>query len=290
MSGGLTGLTAIAGYQQVVIENSQATPEQRLGDSVDPRHGNWGQQAAPYPWQSSLGGGGSHGPYGPENQMLGDEEWFLTPAGVPQEDPLFDKTPRSHASPKPKGILSGPIPSDGPDDIANQLKQSMAIHAINTGASRQSIYSTYALGVQNDQWEAPIDDVSAGSSDLVPLPKQALSSGFMWGTRDRTQSMAVQNSYGFDSAHKFRRVATGAIPGNTYWMRPGGRPLAKSLPGPARPAVGPDSPFAGQDLGAAFGIQGAVLQTQPTEYSPPPQPKLVPAVDNTDDNSAVEWF
>jgi hypothetical protein len=123
------------------------------------------------------------------------------------------------------------------------------------------------------------------------LPKQAISSGFMWGTRDRTQSMARQNEYGFDSAHMFRRWAVGAIPGNHMWMRPGGRPLVKSLPGPARPAVGVDSPFHGDDLGASFSIDGAMLQNVPTEYLPPPAVKLAPPLEwDESTGPVVEWY
>lgn len=286
----LTGLTGLAGYQQQIDADAQATPEERLGGPADPRHGNWGEQAAPYPWQSSLAMGGSHGPYGPENQMLGDEEWFLTPAGDWSDDPTLDRTPETRAAPKPKGILSGPVPGATPDDIADQLQQSMFIHSIDTGASLRRIHPP-STDIQNDSWAAALDDVSPGSTDVQPIGKQNMSSGFMFGTRDRVQSFARQNEYGFDSAHKFRRVATGSIPGNTYWMRPGGRPLAKSLPGPARPAIGPTSPFAGQDLGQTFSIDGAILQRQPTEYVPPSQPYLAPAGQtNNGDDVQVEWY
>src|SRR5258706_7500 len=120
----LTGLTGLAGYQVQIDADSQATPEQRSGGPADPRHGNWGEKATPYPWESSLEMGGSHGPYGPENQMLGDDDWFYTPAGDATQDPTLDVTPDTRAAPKPKGILSGPIPGAMPDDIANQLEQS----------------------------------------------------------------------------------------------------------------------------------------------------------------------
>lgn len=293
MPQGLTGLTALAGYQEQIDADAQATPEERLGGPADPRHGEWGEQAAPYPWESSLAMGGSHGPYGPENQMLGDEDWFFTPAGDDSQDPTLDRTPDTRAAPKPKGILSGPVPGATPDDIANQLQQSREIHAIDTGASKRGTYPPQAVGIQNDTWATAYDDVSPGSTDVQPIGRQAMSSGFLFGTRDRVQSFARQNEFGFDSAHKHRRVATGSIPGNTMWLKPGGRPLAKSLPGPARPAIGPDSPFAGQDLGQTFSIDGAILQSQPTEYTPPAQPYLAPANASavaTGDDSVVEWY
>jgi hypothetical protein len=74
------------------------------------------------------------------------------------------------------------------------------------------------------------------------------------------------------------------------WMTPTGRPLMKTLPGPARPAIGENSPFTGQDLGASFSYNGAILQNVPTEYVAPPQPNLTtpPAADSND--SYVEWY
>lgn len=290
---GLTGLTGIAEYQQQINEDAQATPEERSGGMADERHAHRGEVSRPYPWESSsLGMGGSHGPYGPENQMLGDEQWFYQPAGDVSDDPTFDLTPSTHATPFPKGVASGPVPGETPDDIANQLTQSAWLHSVKNQAGRKALYPAQALGIQNDTWEELVE-TTPGHSDLSVLPRQAMSSGFMFGTTDRTQSMARQNGYGYDSAHMHRRYATGSIPGNTMWMRPGGRPLAKSLPGPARPAIGPDSPFAGQDLGLAFGIDGAILQNMPTEYVPPAQPSLAPAVSYqgySGDESVVEWY
>lgn len=287
---GLTGLTGIAGHQVLVDGQSQASPEERSGGTADPRHdGRW-NKSRPYPWQSQIVPGSTlPGPKGVENQMLGDEYWFLTPAGDVHQDPLFDHTPARRAAPWPKGILSGRVPSDKPDDIAEQRRQSLIIHGVDSGASRRMTHTSLGF-VQQDQWQE-IDVVDPGSTDVRPIGRQAISSGFMFGTRDRVQSMARQNTFGFDSHHRHRRFATGEIPGNNYWMRPGGRPMVKMMAGPARPAIGPDSPFTGDDLGAAFGIDGAVLQTQPPEYVPPAQPYLAPSPKTApDDSGEVAWY
>jgi hypothetical protein len=132
--------------------------------------------------------------------------------------------------------------------------------------------------------------VNAGNTDLQPISDQAKSAGFGWGTRDRTQSFARQNEYGFDSSHQHRRWAMSPIPGNFMYLKPGGRPMVKGLPGPARPAIGADSPFAGDDLGQAFGINGAMLQNVPSEYVPPPQPTLSASIVADDNESVVEWY
>jgi hypothetical protein len=289
MPQGLTGLSGLATVQILENEQSQATPEQRSGDPADPRHQYRGQQARPYPWESRMVQAGGHGPYGLDNQLLSSpfEEWALTPAGDESQDPTMDRTPSRRAAPWPKGIASGPVPSDGPDDIANQLAQSYEIHGTNMNASAKMILDSQGWAVQDDWRE--YGDERQGNTLQKPLPKQAVSSGFMWGTRDRVQSMARQNEHGFDAAHVHRRYAQGSIPGNNYWMRPGGRLLYKTLAGPARPPIGPDSPFEGQDLGASFDPYGALLMAQPTEYVAPPQVSLAPPV-ATPSGAVVEWY
>lgn len=285
---GLTALTAIAGYQTTINAESQATPEDRSGGTVDPKHSQWDPNAR-VAYESQLVQAGSHGPYGPENQMLGEfEPWFLTPSGTELQDPYMDRTPSRRAGPWPKGIAT-PVPGENPDDIANQLRQSYAIHGIKTNAAKRSGYSP--LGdIHNDTWDG-FYEVDPGHTDQQPLGRQAMSTGFQYGTRDREHSFARQNEYGFDSAHKLRRYATGSVPGNYMYLQPGGRPLSKSLAGPARPAIGPDSPFGGQDLGKSFSIDGALLQNVPSEYEAPPQPTLAPAITApTYGDAIVEWY
>lgn len=290
MPQGLTGLTGLATVQVLEDEYSQATPEQRMGGPADPAHQFRGEVAKPYPWMSKATQAATeHGPYGPQNQLLSPfEEWFLTPAGDETQDPTMDRTPSRRAAPWPKGIASGPVPGEGPDDIGNQLEQSYAIHATNKNASAKMVLTSVGW-VQQDDWRI-VDDVRPGTTLQQPLPKQAVSSGFMWGTRDRVQSMAAQNAHGYDSAHLQRRYAQGSIPGNNMWMRPGGRLLYKTLAGPARPPIGVDSPFEGQDLGFSFDPYGALLMTQPSEYVAPPQVALAPPVVGTPSGAVVEWY
>lgn len=287
MTSPLTGLTAISGLQTIVDENSQATPEERMGGPADPAHAN--ALAEPYiPRGAQLGT--QHGPYGPENQLLSDEYWFFEAGGIPDQDPTYDHTPSHRAGPWPKGIASGPNLGDvNPDATAMRLEQSYRLHSVDTGAqSRIQVDKAYAL---NDTWET-VEQNNPGSDTLAQIPRQAMSGVNGWGTRDRRQSMALQNEFDFDTAHQHRRYATGSIPGNTMWMKPGGRPLVKSLAGPARPPIGVDSPFTGQDLGEAFSYDGAILQNVPSEYVPPPTPNLSAAVvsGQTGDDAYVEWY
>lgn len=286
MTSPLTGLSALAGYQVQIDADSQATPEERMGGTADPAHGQYLAEPS-IPRGSRIGP--PHGPFGPENQLLSDEFWFMEGGGQPDQDPDFDYTPNTHAGPWPKGILSGANTGDvGPDATASRLAQSYALHSLDKNAkARLQTDRAFAL---NDEWQT-VEQLNPGSDTLQEVPKQAKSGLAGWGTTDRRQSMERQNEFGFDSAHQHRRFAVGSIPGNTMWMRPGGRPLVKSFAGPARPPIGENSPFTGQDLGQTFGIDGAVLQNVPTEYVPPAQPNLaVPVTYPGDNDSYVEWY
>jgi len=283
----LTGLSGLAGYQVQINEDSQATPEERMGGPADPAHGHY--LAEPnIPRGSRIGP--PHGPFGPENQLLSDEYWFMEAGGIPEQDPEFDYTPNTHAGPWPKGILSGSAVGDvGPDETALRLRQSYALHSLGTNAKARS--NTDRSEALNDTWET-VELLNPGYDNLEEIPRQAKTAGINgWGSRDRRQSLARQNDFGFDSAHVHRRFATGGIPGNTMWMRPGGRPLVKTMASPARPPIGSNSPFTGQDLGQSFGIDGAVLQNVPTEYVPPPNPNLAAPIQYTSgDDAYVEWY
>jgi len=287
MSARVSGLSGITGYQVFVDENNQATPEERSGNPADPRHAIRGEQARPYSWESQMTPGGSHGPYGPENGLLGDEGWYWQPGGDEYDDPDQDHTPMTRAAPFPKGILSGPVPGETPDAVSAQRLKSMAIHAVNTGASKRFQHTSQEPA--NDTWDG-FTITDPGHTDVQETGRQNMSAGFQFGTTDRVQSFARQNSYGFDSAHMHRRWAIAPIEGNNYWMRPGGRVMRKSIAGPARPPIGVDSPFAGDDLGQTFAIGGAILLDTPTEYVAPPQPNLAAAPQNASYDTVVEWW
>lgn len=287
---GLTGLSAIAGYQVLREQEAQATPEERLGGIADPRHANVGEQAQPYSWQSKATQASGLSPKGPENQLLSDPDaFFYESAGMPSDSPYFDNTPARRAAPFPKGVLSGPIRPDDPDAYAEQLRQSAALHAVKAGGSRK--YTHTQLGdAQQDEWNDFYEYNPGTTLNQTPNRQAASGGNFMYGSRDRVTSLARQNEFGYDTSHMHRRYASGPIPGNTMWMRPGGRPLAKTLAGPARPPIGLASPFAGDDLGQAFGIDGALLQNVPTEYQAPIQPNLAAAGQVPVNDSIVEWY
>jgi len=283
----MDGLTGLAGLQTLYVDTPEATPEERSGYSASPKHGTRGETATPYSWESQQTPAGTHS-IEPIDDLLDEDSagygtYGVLDAGVLAQDPTAETTPWTHAAPWPKDPIGDQ--STRPDNVARQLIQNMAIHAMKVGGKRNQ-YSPTMDAVQ-DQW-TEIWDIEPGSVDLVNVPAQ-MKSGMAPGGRghtDRTQSNAKQNAYGFDSSHRHRRFATGSVPGNYMWMRPGGRAMVKSLAGPARPPVGPGSQFEGQDLGLAFGIDGAILQSNPTEYTAPPEPYVGPATAASTDESA----
>ncbi|GAA0287297.1 hypothetical protein GCM10009527_098280 [Actinomadura nitritigenes] len=279
---GLTGLSPVLGS---ITLQPEATPEQRLGDPADVRHGQ--ELVAPlaatgYPWEVLAGVVAPKGPFGAEAQLIGQAQGWPDPHGTGNQDPTFDRTPRTHAAPWPKGVEQ----STDPDATARQLIQSRDIHASDTGASGKIRTTIAAL---QDRW-AEIWTVTPGTSIQEAGGDQQKSAAGGYGTTDRVTSFARQNAYGFDAAHAHRRYSTGSIPGNYLWMKPGGRPMVKSQPGPARPPVGEVSPFTGQDLAQSYGVQGAVLQDDATEYQAPPEPYLAPDYGPGGDPAPVSWW
>jgi hypothetical protein len=188
----------------------------------------------------------------------------------------MDLTPvHTQAAPWPKGLPSG----TDPDTVAAWRAQQDAIHAVNMGGSRDQNFIPTGDPVQDEWVEVWETDPGMLFPNQEQIPNQSRGSGVMgWGSRDRTQSNATQNGYGFDAAHMHRRYAVGSIPGNYLWMQPGSRPLIKTHTGTANVPVGPDSPFAGQLPVGQFDPQGAALLNLPNSHTPPFSPALADTV------------
>lgn len=304
MSQNLNGLTSLAGITSLNNDDAFATPEERHGGTYDAAHAVLGEQGQPYSWQSQVTPAAQHGPYGADNQLLGDEYWFFEGAGSPQDDPLFDwnmpTITRSHAAPH-NVTLSGPLPGDasnsGQMQSVNLQVVQMNNHASNLGTSDNMQHDQQGYA-QQDNW-SEIWEINPGNTMLEQLPRQAKSAlptgGF--GQTGRTSSFAKQNSFGYDSKHMHRRftnVSLGHLPGNFQWLIPQGRPIHRNLPGPARPPIGVDSQFTGNDLGTAFQYDnGAILQAIPAEYIPPPAPLIgtgTPSYDNPMGTDPIEFW
>lgn len=294
MTVALTGLSSLAGINAIQESDPFATPEQRMGGPVHPYHSQWGEAAKPYSWESLQTPAGSHGPYGLENQLLGDDMWFIEPAGSPEESPQFDynmpNITRSRAA--PSNITSvGAVPSQA-DAIDLQVSQ-WENHAINPNTSQQMLY-VRQMEAHNDEWQE-IWEVNDGNSDVPSTTRQIAYQANGFGVNDApSNAYHKSNGYGWGSKHQHRRFAVGHLPGNYMWLRPQGRPLFKTMAHPAQPPIGPQSPFYGHDLGDAFAYDtGAVLLDQPEEYIPPPVQNIAtrtPRYENPQGTDPMDWW
>jgi hypothetical protein len=280
----MPGPVPVSGLQGFIArEDAFLSPAERYGGVADPSHGHWGEEAEPYPWEAYAGSWGiANTPLGAENKLLGDEPESMTfAAGQLHQDPSADLTPyRTHAAPHPTG---SPDTTD-PGQSAEFRQQSAEVHGIKTNAGKRSQYQQSMLA-QNDHWEGFFNPVP-GEEAYTPVPLTVANAVAGWGTNDhRSNPQAKVNQYELATSHRHRRYATGSIPGNYMWLRPGGRPLRKSSPGPARPAVG-TGPFYGQDTSLDFNVTGAILQQGATEYVSPPQPYVNPTTQATPGDTA----
>lgn len=282
----MPGPAPIGPIRAIVRTSPEAPAEVIHGGPANPYHGQPGEAAEPYPWEAYAGSWGHPtGPLGAENELLGDTPDTMTfAAGMLSDDPTADHTPyRTHAAPHITGVET----TTGPDAAARRLAQSAEVHGISTNAGASRLYDPTMLA-QQDNWEHFYNVVPG--EDMVPqIPGQVSAQANGFGVKDRTSNeYASRNKYGFDSSHRMRRYATGSVPGNYMWMRPGQRPMIKTLPGPARPAVGP-GPFQGQDTSQPFNVEGAILQDSPTEYTAPPQPYVAatPTASPTDSANPI---
>lgn len=279
----MAGPTPVTGLPRFIAHiQPEAPPEKVHGGPADPLHGHFGEQAQPYPWEEFAG---PHGPYGPaENELLSDlPESQTFAAGTVGQDPTGDLTPyHTHAGPNIRGMEM----DRGPEGNARVLQMSALAHGVKTGASRKAFASSNPL---EDHWTGFYNPVE-GETILNPGNGQVGFQANGFGVNDRTSNPFRKiNPFGLNTAHRMRRYATGSIPGNYMWMRPGGRPMVKTVAGPARPATG-EGPFYGQDMTRDYGVQGAILMDPATEYQAPPQPYVTPTTQGIESAPAIELW
>jgi hypothetical protein len=270
------GVNGITGF---IVSNPEAPPFEMQGGPADPAHKEWGEQASPYPWENV-----PMGPYpgliNPIDGMVGNiPNYGSLNTGTLVQDPTADQTPTYHAAPFPNEGPGSPAPDQM--DIhgrahgsKRQLLQSLRIHASNSGAGLRRLFAPTQL-VKQDEWTAFFNPVQG--EDIVPaIPGSVSSNAGGFGTNDHVSNAYHKaNEYGLNTSHRHRRYAGGPIPGNEMWMKPGGRPMVRSLTGIHNFPI--SGAFAGDDPGATFGYQGAILVDTPPEYVAPPQVNVAPA-------------
>lgn len=282
-----TGISGITGY---VISNPEAPPFEQQGGIADPRHGIPGESASPYPWENV-----PMGPYPglmrPIDGMIDDNSDYGLPSGLLSQDPTGDQTPSNYnAAPfsheNPLAKMADQVDIVGRrEGSTRQLLDSLRIHASNTGAGLKRLFLPQMLSKQ-DNWNGFYNPVPGEDN----VPKVPASIGMVAGgfnTNDhRNNPNAKVNSYGFDTAHRHRRYATGPIPGNMLWLKARSRPMVRTLTNQYNfPTSGA---FAGDDPGASFSIDGAILSNPPTQYAPPTQAYLGDPISANADNGVPE--
>lgn len=276
----MPGVNPITGFVNAAPE---APPFEQQGGPVNSYHGHWGQQASPYPWEV-IPMGPYPGSIDPLPGIIDDAPMLRSlEAGFMAQDQTADQTPAYHAAPFPN---EGPG-SKAPDQLdvhgraagsARQLAQSFWVHAHNTGAGLKRLFLPQMLAKQ-DQWTGFFNEVPG--NDIVPsIPGSVSSNAGGFGANDHvSNAFRKENQFGYNTSHRHRRFATGSIPGNTQWLKPGGRPMVRTLTGIHQFPV--SGAFAGDDPAATFSYQGAILTNTPAEYAAPAQPTLSPAIVDT---------
>lgn len=278
------GVNGISGF---VISNPEAPPFEVHGGPADPMHGQYGEQAQPYPWEM-VPMGPYPGSVDPLPGMIDDrtaEQGNMSAnAGYLAQDPTADQTPAYHAAPYltegPNSLMADQIDSRRRNaGSRRQLLNSLWLHAHNTGASLRRLFD-FTYGSKQDNWIGFYNKVPG--EDIVPtIPGSVSYQANGFGVNDHvSNAFHKANAYDFNTSHRHRRYAASPIPGNFMWMKPGGRPMVRTFTNQYNfPTSGA---FAGDDPGDNFSYQGAILTQTPSEYAAPPQPNLVAPVVNAD--------
>lgn len=268
----VAGVNGITGY---IVSNPQATPFEQQGGIADPKHAIWGEEASPYPWENV-----PMGPYpgliNPIDGIIGRDadSNFGIPAGSLSQDPTADVTPSTGAAPFSNENPLAPM-ADQLDThkraigSRRQLLDSLRVHAMRTGAGLKRMF---LLPAEQDSWNAFFNAVPGQDNvPVVPISIGAVAGGY--GTNDhRSNPGAKVNSFDLATSHRHRRYATGSVPGNYLWLKARSRPMVRSFTSLYNfPTSGA---FAGDDPGASFSTEGAILYNPASEYVPPTQPYL----------------
>ena len=291
--GPVTGLLGAEGF---TVQEPELTPAQRYGGPYDPRHGQVGEVAAPYPWQVMGFGDRIFAPSLTDYALVDDcgPESDTFAAGSIEQDPLGDYA--QHVYGTHAAVWAANPAGDGsqsPDNVAVQLMQSAELHASDLNSSKVFTHSSEGY-VQNDQWEQFYNNDAETPTLQQRVPQQVGIASGGYGSTDRVQSNAAQNSYGFQNSHLFRRWAKGSIPGNYMWMKPGSRPMTLTYKATRNFPTGVDSPFQGDNPAATFSTTGAILTQIPTEYDGPIQPATAAPFDPSEPGGSQdvigEWW
>lgn len=270
---GLSGLAAVenASGQPGYYTEGWVDPYQEYASPADQVHYGdlmW-ESPPPMPWL-----------YGPEYFPPAPPE--LGTGQVPGELPAGTDAALAYA-PEETGSHHAPWPAFGVEDSdphlteynQAQLQESASIHAADTGQAGIYLHGIRGLKPWHRQ---DINYLSAGETMLTPdVPDQLRGNMGL----DHTQGFEPDARYGFNQGFIRMPSASSDVAGNFMWLDPALRPVEVRPAGVRHWPVGQDSPFAGQVPGSSGGAGytvGAVVDTVPPEYVPPPDPQVGPAL------------
>lgn len=247
----------------------------------DPEHGSYGSQSDGY-----SGTIPASQPYGPSEVYDGwQDNHDFSGRGYRITGEEIDKTPTTHASPYPRGIIQSGIASmSTPGGLEIVGEQMCELHGPDLGGPR-FFNADDPAGHENpthyttDRYDAPNDNYL--SSDVPGQLRGAGSNGVGasgHGNADTTQGYGVLNSIPeFQMGHSIRRVQHDSVHfdyTNTHGEQnvpfPGRHPVQQM------PLDGPDSPYfnAGSIDGANIVWEGRI--GDPSPYMQSPEPTIGP--------------
>lgn len=272
---GLYGTGKPAGMTDVGVLESRAIP-----GGLDPMHSHPGDTTGEaYP--AGFGAGYKATAYGPDVEVDSQTGEFYDSSFSGGQD----RTPSSHSSSWPRGIIQDSY--DTPGTLALVNEQMRIPHAIDKGAV--NAYTTYSpVGREipahytTDRYDAPNATVL---STTIPGQLRSSSSGGQ-AAKDSVQALGALNDLPeFQMGHSIRRVQHDTLHWDYSTLHGGPRPFYPRTP-VVQPAFdGPDSPYGPVQGGidGSFAPDRTGGATFPTPYPPIPDPTV--AASYTDNDS-----
>ena len=282
----LAGLKGLYPDPQVTDQFMDEGVLEAKANALDPDHSSYGAQYLGY-----SGTVPAAAPFAGQEVYDGyDAGWSNQFGGMDYPEPgeEIDKTPVTHASPYPRGILQQSW--DNPDRLAVVGDQMMQLHRPELGATTLNVGNSPTgreeiTHYTTDDYVAPNENYL--SSDV---PGQLRGNGgreqggYGGGNADTTQGYGWLSSYEeFAAGHSIRRVQHDRMPWD-FTATHGEQevPFMGRHPVEQMPLDGPDSPYFDQGSidGANVPWEGRI--GYPSPYQQPVEPDVVPSQPSAD--------
>jgi hypothetical protein len=276
----LQGLQGLYGDPQDTTDVMDEGVLEARANDLNPEHSEYGSQSNGY--------SGTVPTASPFSDQAAYASWQMNPdmAGMDYNvaGEEYDKTPTTHSSPYPRGILDSSISWDNPNAAANVGVMMQELHGPELGGTTFMVGTAPAgheeiTHYTTEDYAAPNENYL--SSDVPGQLRGGLANGVGasgHGNADPTQGYGVLNTLDqFNRGHSIRREQHDHMPWdftNTHGEQdvpfPGRHPVQQM------PLDGPDSPYFQQgDIdGANIVWEGRI--GDPTSYVQPPEPTISP--------------